>query len=236
MGMLSWDDPATVVDGCIQAQRRILTGYKAQVKEGKVKAEKYEEALNPRHAAISLAGEPTLYPYLNGLVYEFHKRGFTTFIVTNGTAPEILCKLENEPSQLYVSLCAPDEKTFLDVCRPQMANAWKKINETLASLASFSCPTVIRLTLLKNLTLKNPERYAALITKALPTYVEPKGAMFVGYARRRINFEDMPTHEDIRSFSLKLAEEVGYNVIDESVESRVLLLSRLEKPIRLVNQ
>jgi len=42
----------------------------------------------------------------------------------------------------------------------------------------------------------------------------------------------MPTHREIRMFAEELAKETGYKIVDESKDSRVVLLSRLEKPIR----
>ena len=228
--MPQWDEPEEVIKGCIDAQLKILSGYKGNQKTN---IEKYKEALTPKHAAISLAGEPTLYPPLGDLIKGFHRRGFTTFLVSNGTVPEALSRLSEEPTQFYVSLCGFDRESFLETCRPQIPNAWKKLNETLSLLPSFKCPTVVRLTLVRHLNLKHPELYARLIERANPTYVEPKAYMHVGFSRLRLGFKNMPNHGEIRGFAARLAEETGYNVLDEAPESRVVLLSRLEKPIRL---
>jgi tRNA wybutosine-synthesizing protein 1 len=76
------------------------------------------------------------------------------------------------------------------------------------------------------------ERYAKLIEKANPTYVEPKAFMHVGFSRLRLSYREMPSHLEIREFAFKLAELTGYKVVDESVDSRVVLLSQLDKPIR----
>jgi len=224
------DKPEDILEGCTRAQRRLLSGYKAN---SKVDKEKYKEALNPRHVAISLAGEPTLYPHLGDLINSFHRRGFTTFLVSNGTIPKALSKLSEEPTQLYISLCAPDKNSFSRTCRPQIPNAWEKLNETLALLPSFKCKTVIRITLARHLNLKHPERYAKLIEKAHPTYVEPKAYMHVGFSRLRLTYTNMPLHEEIQSFAASLVKETGYRMLDESRKSRVVLLSRLEKPIKL---
>jgi tRNA wybutosine-synthesizing protein 1 len=225
-----WDDPEEIVDGCIQEQRKILSGYKGNQKTNR---EKYKEALTPKHVAISLTGEPTLYPPLGDLIKGFHKRGFTTFLVTNGTVPEALSQLNSEPTQLYISACAPDKKTFLETCRPQIPAAWEKLNETLSLLPSFKCSTVIRLTLVRHLNLKRPDLYARLIEKAKPRFVEPKAYMHVGFSRLRLGFENMPTHREIREFAVELAKETGYNVLSEVPESRVVLLSRFKKLIKL---
>jgi len=224
------DDPEEIVKGCITEQLKILSGYKGNPQTNQ---EKYKEALTPKHAAISLSGEPTLYSSLGDLIHGFHKRGFTTFLVSNGTVPEALSQLSEEPTQLYISVSAFDKKTFRETCRPQISAAWEKLNETLSMLHSFKCPTVIRMTLAKRVNMKRPERYAQLIEKANPTYVEPKAYMHVGFSRLRLGFRNMPTHQEIREFGVLLAEELGYNILDESSESRVVLLSRLKKPIRL---
>jgi len=229
-GISKWDDPEKIVETSVRVQLKILTGYKGNPKTNRMK---FREALKPRHVAISLAGEPTLYPQLGELIECFHLRGFTTFLVSNGTVPEALAKLSEEPTQLYVSLCAYDEQSFKRTCRPHVAKAWEKLNQTLASLPSFGCPTVLRLTLARHLNLSNPEKYARLIEKANPTYVEPKAYMHVGFSRLRLNFENMPTHREICDVASQLAQEIGYNWIDEAPESRVVLLSRLEKPIKL---
>jgi tRNA wybutosine-synthesizing protein 1 len=230
MEVPEWDRPEEIVEGCISEQLKILSGYKGNPKTNQ---EKYREALTPKHAAISLAGEPTLYAPLGGLIHDFHKRGFTTFLVSNGTLPEALSQLNEEPSQLYISVSAFDKKTFMETCRPQIPSAWEKLNETLALLPSFNCPIVIRMTLARHVNMRNPKSYARLIDKANPTYVEPKAYMHVGFSRLRLGFRNMPRHQEIREFAHALAEELGYGILDEAPESRVVLLSRLQEPIRL---
>jgi len=224
-----WDKPEEIVEGCLREHMRILSGYKGNPKAD---PEKYKEALTPRHAAISLSGEPTLYSHMEGLIEEFHKRDFTTFLVTNGTIPQVLSQLDEEPTQLYVSVSAFDKKAYAKTCRPQIPYAWERLNETLSLLPSFKCPTVIRMTLARGLNLSNPELYARLIKCANPTYVEPKAYMHVGFSRLRLGFENMPTHREIQSFATELAGQMNYNILDEAEKSRVVLLSRLEKPIR----
>jgi len=83
--------------------------------------------------------------------------------------------------------------------------------------------------------MKNPEGYVKLIEKANPTYIEPKAYMHVGFSRQRVSFENMPSHLEIRLFGLQLAREIGYDLIGESEESRVVLLSKLKKPISFEN-
>jgi len=112
-------------------------------------------------------------------------------------------------------------------------DAWEKVMETLDLLKSFKCPTVIRQTLVPKLNMGNIEGYAGLVNRAEPTYVEPKGAMSVGFARQRFAYEEMASFQQIKDFAAKLSEETGYKAIDEQYESNIVLLSRLEKPINL---
>lgn len=229
MKLPKWDPPEEIVEGSIRAQLEILSGYKANLKTNR---QKLKEALTPKHAAISLTGEPTLYQPIGDLIQVFHKKGFTTFLVTNGTMPTELAKLSEEPTQLYVSVCAPNEETFKRVCRPQVPKAWERLNATLALLPSFKCPVVIRITLVQGFNMENTAGYAKLIEKANPTYVEPKAYMHVGFSTLRLGYENMPSHREVHAFASRLALETGYNAIDESEESRVALLSKLEKPFR----
>ena len=229
MKLPKWDLPEEIVEGSIKAQSEILSGYKGNLKTNQ---QKLKEALTPRHAAISLTGEPTLYKPLEELIQAFHKRGFTTFLVSNGTLPSALARLSEEPTQLYISVCAPDKETYKQICRPQIPKAWERLNETLELLPSFKCPTVIRITSVRKLNMKNAEAYVKLVEKANPTYIEPKAYMHVGFSRLRLGYENMPSHREIYEFATRLAKGTGYNIVDESKESRVVLISRLRKPIK----
>ncbi len=216
------DDPATIVDACIEAHKELLQGYKGNPKVSK---QRFEEAMHPRHMTLSLAGEPTLYPKVSELIEEILSRGMTCFLVTNGTRPDVLAKI-HEPTQLYITLPAPNEEVYLKTCRPLIADGWKRLTRSLELLSSFSCNTVIRLTLVRELNMVNPEEYGKLIAKYEPKYVEVKSFMSVGFARKRLPYEFMPLHEEIREFAVKIAKTCGYKVKDEQKESRVVLLTK----------
>jgi len=229
MQLPDWDSVESIVQGSLHAQERILSGYKGN---SKTDWRKLREAHAPRHVAISLTGEPTLYEPLGDLIRAFHKRGFTTFLVTNGTRPSKLAELGEEPTQLYVSVCAPNEEVYRRVCRPQVSDAWTKLNQTLDFLPSFKCPTVIRTTLVKGLNMDNVDGYARLVEKAAPTYVEAKAYMHVGFSNLRLGYERMPEHREVLAFASSLAEKTGYKVLDECTDSRVVLLSKRESAVR----
>lgn len=222
--MSKWDSPEKIVEASIQAQLAILTGYRGNPKTN---SKKLKEAHDPKHVAISLTGEPTLYEPIGELIQLFHKKDFTTFLVSNGTVPSALANLVEEPTQLYVSVCAPNREIFKQTCRPQIPDAWQKLNDTLALLSSFKCATVMRMTLVRGLNTKNLEGYARLVEKAKPTYIEAKAYMHVGFSRLRLGYESMPSHSNVREFASQLTSRTGYNSIDESMESRVVLLSKL---------
>ncbi len=222
-----WDDPAFIVEESIKAQRKLLVGYKGMPG---INMKKFEEAWNPRHAAISLSGEPMLYPYMGDLVEEFHKRGFTTFIVTNGTVPERIEEMKKEdklPTQLYVSLTAPDIETYNRVNVPMIPDGWDRIKQTLELMNGLPTRTVIRLTLVKGENMGNPEGYARLIKMANPMFVEAKAYMFVGFSRNRLTINNMPRHEEIKAFAEELLKYLpGYHLEDEYRPSRVVLIMR----------
>jgi tRNA wybutosine-synthesizing protein 1 len=232
MKLPEWESPEEIVEGIFKAQQKILTGYKANPK---THPKKFREALRPRHVAISLTGEPTLYEHLGQLILSLKNRGLTTFLVSNGTLPERLSSLIQEPTQLYVSVCAPNEDIFRRVCRPKIPDAWKHLSETLSLLPSFSCPTVIRSTLVKDQNMDDIDGYAKIISKAEPTYIEVKAYMHVGFSGLRLDFDSMPKHKDIYEFAEKLAQKTSYKILDESPDSRVVLLSKKEEPIRFVS-
>ncbi|MCK4491207.1 MAG: radical SAM protein, partial [Candidatus Altiarchaeales archaeon] len=189
---------------------------------------KFMEAQDPNQAAISLSGEPTIYPRISELIEEFKKRGFTTFLVSNGTFPERFMDM-TPPTQLYISIDAPDKKTYKRVCNPIVHGTWEKINRSLELLPSLDTRTVIRITLVKGLNDINLEGYAKLISKAEPDFIEVKAFMLLGGSRARLSLENMPSFEYVEEFSGRLSAEVGYGVADTSVDSRVVLLSKTDK-------
>lgn len=224
-----WDSPEKIVEESIACQRKLVTGFGGSPNAIK---ERWIESNEPSNVAISLSGEPTFYPYLPELIKEYEKRGFTTFLVTNGTVPEMLAKVS--PSQLYMSLDAPDLETYLKVCQPRSAALWEKVNESLSLMQHKDTRTVIRTTLVKGQNMFKPEGYAELIKKASPDFVEIKAYMHLGFSRLRLDRSSMPTHAEVLEFSHALAKYLGYEIVDESEISRVVLLSKDGKksPVR----
>lgn len=218
------DEPEEIVEKSIKAQRELLSGL-----GGVPHSEKHlKEAMEPSNVAISLAGEPTFYEKLSQLIEVFHKKNIKTFLVTNGTLPERLEKLETLPTQLYVSLCSNSKEMMEKIQKPLIPDAWERLNKTLELLPSLKTRKVIRLTLVKNLNMSEPEKYTKLISKASSDFIEVKAGMSVGFARlqNRIKYEDMASHDEIKKFAGKIADSLGYKITDEKRDSRVVLLTK----------
>lgn len=216
-----YDEPADIIDGCIEAQRNLLCGFFGNPQSD---PKKLAECKEPNNAAISLAGEPMLYPLIDDLLAEFKRRDFTTFLVSNGLSPSRLENLEVEPTQLYISLDAPTQEIYKGLCHPQVENGWEKLNESLDMLSSFNSRTVIRMTCVKDYNMSHPEEYARLIERSNPDFVEIKAYMYVGNSRKRLEFSNMPRNQDIYNFASSIAELCGREIVNESRESRVVLL------------
>ncbi len=220
------DNPAEIVNGCIKAQQEILQGFKGSLK---INRQRLNEAMNPKHFAISLAGEAFFYPKLPELLKEIHKRGMTSFLVSNGQLPKQISELIKKnilPTQFYISLNAPNKKIYEKMCRPLFKDAWKRLNKSLSLMRKIKTRKVLRMTLVRYLNMLEPENYAKLIKKAKPDFVEVKAFMSVGFSRQRLAYERMPLHPEIVDFAKKIAKHANLKILDEKKESRVVLLGK----------
>jgi tRNA wybutosine-synthesizing protein 1 len=218
-----WDNPEFILEQAINAQRELISGFKG---DARCDLELWQEAQHPNQVAISLAGEPTLYPQLDEFIELCTKRGWTTFLVSNGTLPKVLEELNTLPTQLYISVVAPTHEIYKRLCIPAIQNGFEAIIQTLELLPSLTTRTVIRHTLVDGWNLGYEDAYAKLDKLAEPDFIEPKGYVFVGYSRQRMTLANMPSHEKIRAFGIKLANILGYNFTMERTDSRVVLLTR----------
>jgi tRNA wybutosine-synthesizing protein 1 len=225
--MTAYDDPEGLLDRSIDAQRRILSGFKG---DPTVPLERWTEAQSPKHIAISLTGEPTLYPKMNRFLELCHARGITTFLVTNGTNPDGLRALDPLPTQLYVSVTAPNEAVFRRLTLPAQDDAWARLRESLGIVRGLRTRRVVRHTLVRGWNLGWVDAYAELDAVARPDFIEPKGYVYMGRSRQRLGRDHVPEHEEIARFAARLARATGYDVLDESPESKVVLLGHRSAP------
>jgi len=216
-----FDEPAQIVEEALEKRRLLLMGWKGNPKADR---KKFEEALKPTMMTLSLTGEPTLYPRATELVEEAKKHGMITFLVTNGTMPEVLESMEPLPFQLYVSIPAPSKKDYTRIARPLLSDAWERLNKTLEFLPSLETRKVLRLTMIAGWNMTDHEGYAMLVRKAHPDYVEVKAYEWVGQSQKRLPKSAMPYMKDVEGFAKKLAEGTGYVINGRYEPSGAVLL------------
>ncbi|MDE1850725.1 MAG: 4-demethylwyosine synthase TYW1 [Candidatus Micrarchaeota archaeon] len=233
----NWDDPDSIVEGLIDEQRKLVSGYK---ENPKTDLKRWKEANDPAHVALSLTGEPMFYPLMGKLLDAFHRRKISTFLVTNGTMLQALKKLTVMPTQLYVSIQAPNPAVYEQLARAKTLNAWQSFQEFLKVFSTLRTRRVFRLTLVRGINMTDVDGYAELVAKGKPDYVEVKGFVFVGGARgedRHLTYEHMPRKEEVIEFAQKIAQRAGYLVADYHEHSRVVLLCANEEAAnrRIIN-
>ncbi|MBD3186660.1 radical SAM protein [Candidatus Bathyarchaeota archaeon] len=224
----SVEDPRIILSTC-------------DVSEGKIR-QTYKNALNPSHAAISLAGEPMLYPKMQGLLGEFKRRSFTTFIVSNATLPDAIDSLDTLPTQFYFTLPPPSSKLYKRIHRPVIPDSYNAILETLDMVESLSCRTCLRITLVKGLNgLTSPSLisgYANLIKRANPDFVDIKGFAVEARAlriKKRLGMGGTgesigessafaPSFQDVMDFATQLSTAGNFPIVETSRKSRNVLL------------
>jgi wyosine [tRNA(Phe)-imidazoG37] synthetase (radical SAM superfamily) len=211
------------------------------------------EAAKPKHVAISYDGEPTMYARIGELISEFRKRRISTFVVTNGTFPERIRELSetgNLPTQLYVTLAAPDKETYLHVCSsvrpffPVHEDHWERLNRTLSMLSTLNCRTVVRITSVRGLNMIKPESYRSIVRESGPSFLEVKGFSISGNAPRiserlgetELGFKDpslmklalsyAPTHQEMLDFAKNISDNFEtFALISQGQINRQVMMS-----------
>jgi tRNA wybutosine-synthesizing protein 1 len=224
------DDPKEIIKGCIEARKKLLIGFKGH--DG-VDKEQFEDFVNPDHAAISLTGEPTLYPKLPQMVDSFFDdfNFRTVFLVTNGTQPEMLKRFGTEskhfPTNLYLSLEAYDLESHKKLNNPVTKDTWKKVQESMQFLSTVNkkTRTILRISAIKGYNMDKAKEFVKFIELMQPTHIEVKGYSFLGYSRKRLKEENVPEWEDVQKFSKELEELTSYKITAEHEPSTVVQLS-----------
>ena len=215
------DDPKDIVDGCIKAHIELLQGFKGNPN---TIAERLKEMGKPLHFAISLTGEPTMYPRLPEMIDYLKEKGITVFLVTNGTLPDMVEKLiDHQPTQLYISVYGSNKEMHKRTANPITNDAWEKLQQSLSMMHKFK-RNVMRLTLTRGFNFMDPEGYARLAEKYKPMFIECKGYSFLGHSQERLEVQNMPYHDEILVFAKKIEQNSHYKVIDSKKESKVALL------------
>ena len=82
-----------------------------------VQSERLTEAFTVKHCALSLVGEPIMYPRINEMLSALHAREISSFMVTNAQFPEHIKSLD-PVTQLYVSVDASTRDSLKAIDRP----------------------------------------------------------------------------------------------------------------------
>ena len=221
--------PDEMIENLILQRKKLLTGFKGN---DKVTKATFESAMQQKHWAISLSGEPTLYKELPTLIKTLKERKGTetVFLVSNGQNPKMLWKLaENNalPTQLYISLVAPNEELYKKITKNKEKNGWKKYLKSLAMLKLLPTRTVIRFTLIKgkNDDKKTLEEFAKVLETVGADFIEIKSYMWIGLSRKRLVEDNMPTHLYTKNYSKEILKLMpSYKFENEKVTSRIVLL------------
>ena len=228
------DEPDTIVENLMEERRKLIVGFYGDARNNK---KKIDESLLPAHYAISLSGEPTMYPKLPQLIKYLKslKATKSIFLVTNGQEPQMLQKLADEdalPTQLYLSTNASNRKMFYRVNRPRHNDAWDRWMKSLRFLADVNTRTVLRMTLIRdyNDNLKFVNEFAEMMLQGNPHFVELKSYMHIGMSTKRLKENNMLDMGEIQKFSSELCEKIpGFSIMDESEISRIVVLQNQKR-------
>ncbi len=108
------EEPLEIVEGAVKEHCRMVKQMRGVPG---VKPERLDEGMAVRHCALSLVGEPIMYPKINEMCDELHRRGISTFLVTNAQFPEKIIDLV-PVTQLYVSVDAATKESLKEIDRP----------------------------------------------------------------------------------------------------------------------
>ena len=228
--------PEEVLAGLMAERKRLINGYYGDPRNDRGRL---DESLLPAHYAISLSGEPTMYPRLPELIRHLNSLGATksVFLVTNGQEPGMVERLRDEgalPTQLYLSTNAADRASFERINRPRYADSWERWNRTLGMLSGLATRTVLRITLIRgyNDSAGMARGFARMAARASPHFVEVKSYMHVGRSTNRLERGHMLDMSEVRAFSSEVARLSGsFSVMDESYPSRICVLQNARRRV-----
>ena len=227
-------EPEEIMKKLMAERRKLIMGHYGDPNQDK---QKLDESLLPSHYAISLSGEPTMYPKLPKLIKYLKSLEATKsiFLVTNGQEPDMIQRLADEdalPTQLYLSTNAADHESFLKINRPRYDDSWKRWNKTLHMLSSLDTRTVLRITLIKNWNDSKEmiPAFTEMFDKSNPHFIEIKSYMHIGRSTNRLEHENMLDMNEVRSFASGVTQYSNrFSVMDESEISRIVILQNKKR-------
>lgn len=183
-----------------------------------IQMDRFQEAFQIKHCALSLVGEPIFYPYINEFVEMLHNEKISSFLVCNAQHPDNLAAL-NRVTQLYVSIDAPTKVDLKKVDRPLNSDFWERLMACLDIIRTTQSHqrTVFRLTLVKGFNMGDISAYADMVEKAMPSQIEIKGATFCGSSASNGNpltMQNIPFYDECKSFVQELEIELKSRNLD----------------------
>lgn len=229
-------EPKEILTKLMEERKKLIVGYYGDSRNDK---QRLDESLLPSHYAISLSGEPTMYPKLPELIIYLKSLEATKsiFLVTNGQEPDMIQRLQDEdalPTQLYLSTNAADYDSFLKINRPKYDDSWQRWNRTLEMLKHLDTRTVLRITLIRDYNDQKEmiPAFASMLKQASPHFIEIKSYMHIGRSTNRLEHSNMLEMEEVRRFSEEVAKHSEiFSVMDESLVSRIVILQNNQRPI-----
>lgn len=175
-----------------------------------VTPERLATAMQIRHCALSLVGEPIMYPQINGFCDLLHQHRISSFMVTNAQFPEQLRDLK-PVVQLYLSIDAPTPEELKRIDRPLFEDYWDRCLSCVKELARKQQRTVFRLTLVNQYNTENVKAYADLVEMGQPDFIEVKGVTYCGTSSSStLNMKDnVPRHDEVVNFCKALCAEMA---------------------------
>lgn len=223
------DPPDFIVKEALENHRALMNEAKGVLGARK---DRLVEALTVKHCALSLVGEPIMYPEINRLVDELHQRDISTFLVTNAQFPDLILKLA-PVTQLYVSVDAANPIALKEVDRPLHSDYWERFIESLKALRAKNQRTVYRLTLVKDENMSDPAEYANLVRLGSPDFIEIKAVTFCGKsATSKLTVGNTPWYDEVIQFAQELLENIPsdiedtYEIACEHQHSNIVLLAK----------
>jgi len=220
------DEPLQIVAEGIELHRKMIRECKGIPG---VKPDRFEAAMQVRHCALSLVGEPIMYPRINELLRDLHRRKISTFLVTNAQFPEAIRTLE-PVTQLYVSIDAATPDALKAVDRPIFTDFWDRYLDSLRALAEKKQRTTYRLTLVKEHNMADAKDYARLVSLGQPDLIEIKSVTFCGESKASsLTMGNVPWHEEVKDFSERILSHEGlaadYELACEHQHSCIVLIA-----------
>lgn len=216
----------------------------SMIKEAKgipgVQMDRWEQAHTVKHCALSLVGEPIMYPRIDEFLADLHERNISTYLVTNGQHPQAIDSLR-PITQLYVSVDASTPETLEEIDRPLFKDAWERLRTSLKCLKNKGQRTVARLTVVKGWNSDEIVGYAKLIALGHCSLIELKGVTFCGKSdASNLNMSNSPWHHEVKEIALTLQAELGkmrsednripeYGLACEHKHSCSVLLARVDQ-------